>query len=284
MSRCCAVAGIFYEDIPENLERQVRNLLGTKREQRKAIGLLAPHAGYHYSGQVAGEVYGRIIIPKYAIILSPNHTGLGPKGSVSFEDKWEIPGHEIEVARDLAEKIVSSCPFLEVDETAHAEEHGIEVHLPFLVAKNPDVKIVPICLKTMPYHDCEALGVAIGDALQEIKEDVVIIASSDMTHHEPLKITVRKDRMALDRIISLDPKGLFYAVVDHHISMCGFVACVVMLSACLNLGARRAEIVSYTTSGMVNNDYSSVVGYAGVVVTAGRYTPSSLVLLKKDYL
>jgi AmmeMemoRadiSam system protein B len=267
MSRCPAVAGSFYENSAAGLQSQVASLLKPDATARTAIGLIAPHAGFEYSGSVAGLVYSGVRVPETAVILGPNHTGLGHAAAVGLGGPWEIPTGPVDVDTDLAQALLAACPDLEADDTAHAEDHAIEVQLPFLRHRNPGVRIVPVCFRTMSFADCETVGRRLAEVVADRLDRTLLVASSDMNHHEPKRVAARKDRMALDRIAALDPRGLYSVVIEHHVTMCGFVPAVVMLVAALALGARGAEVVAYANSGDADGDESSVVGYAGVVVT-----------------
>jgi hypothetical protein len=272
MLRAPAVAGSFYEASPQALERTVQALLHAdpRLAPRPAIGLMAPHAAFQYSGRIAGRAYAQVEVPDVVVVLAPNHTGLGLPAAVGTAGEWRIPTGDVPVDRELADRLVRGSSDLAADDLAHAAEHAVEVHLPFLRAMNPDVRIVPICLRTMSYGMCEAIGLALAEAIKPFAERVLLVASSDMNHHEPARVAARKDRMALERVEELDPRGLYGTVVDHHVSMCGFVPTVAMLVAARKLGARYGEVVAYGTSAEVTGDPSSVVGYAGVLVTRQR--------------
>jgi len=270
MARRPSVAGTFYDEGGNDLRRSVEALLktdeGSGPEHLDAIGLMAPHAAYMYSGKVAGRTYSRVDIPEDVIILAPNHTGLGKSAAVGLDSPWVTPMGNVVVNRELAHRLIQAGDILVEDDLAHVEEHSVEVHLPFLLTLNPSVRIVPICLRTMSYELCEELGRTLASVVGGERCRILLVASSDMNHHEPRQVAARKDRMALDRIVDLDPKSLYRVVVDHHVSMCGFIPTVVMLLAAKALGAGNAELTDYATSGDVNHDLSSVIGYAGVVV------------------
>ncbi|MBL6975719.1 MAG: AmmeMemoRadiSam system protein B [Deltaproteobacteria bacterium] len=272
MARKPAVAGTFYDSDTSTLRRTVESLLKTRPPTgvQNAVGLVAPHAAYMYSGAVAGRAYASIRVPDRVIILAPNHTGLGMKAAVGLDGPWDTPLGSVEVDHAFGRRLIQASDELVEDELAHLEEHAVEVHLPFLQSVNPSVSIVPICLRTMSYALCESIGKELAGVLEGEENRPLLIASSDMNHHEPQKVATRKDRMALERVAGLDPKGLYQVVVDHHVSMCGFVPTVIMMIAAKALGVRHAEIMSYTTSGDVNGDYSSVVGYAGVILATGK--------------
>lgn len=229
--------------------------------------LVVPHAGWMYSGKVAGAVYGRVALPKLVVLLGPNHTGLGPWGSIMTRGRWAIPGGDLEIAADLAEAILSRCAELREDESAHAREHALEVQLPFLRRLRPDVQFVPLTLMKTDLAFCLAVGRAVAATVAAWPESVLLISSTDLNHYESQAVSNRKDRLAIEAILALDPAGLQRTVRDHHISMCGIAPTTALLAALRDLGSPRAELIRYMTSGDVSGDYDRVVGYGGVIIT-----------------
>jgi len=229
--------------------------------------LVVPHAGWMYSGKVAGAVYGRVALPKLVVLLGPNHTGLGPWGSIMTRGRWAIPGGDLEIAADLAEAILSRCAELKEDESAHAREHALEVQLPFLRRLRPDVQFVPLALMKTDLAFCEAVGRAVAATVAAWPESVLLISSTDLNHYESQAVSNRKDRLAIEAILALDPDGLQRTVRDHHISMCGIAPTTALLAALRDPGSPRAELIRYMTSGDVSGDYDRVVGYGGVIIT-----------------
>ncbi|APG25821.1 MAG: AmmeMemoRadiSam system protein B [Syntrophotalea acetylenica] len=266
MRRMPAVAGHFYPADAESLRSMVSGFIGKSAPSRPAIGVMVPHAGYVFSGSFAGKTFGQVDVPPKVLIIGPNHTGYGQSLAVFCRGSWVTPLGEVAVEESLADKIVRSYPRLCADDLAHRFEHSLEVQLPFIQIKNPQARIVPICLAPVPLHELLLLGEAIGKVLAEEPDPVLLVASSDMTHYEPGQLARQKDRMALEKICRLDPEGLYRTVSDEHISMCGVVSMVVMLAAAKCLGALKGEVVCYGNSGEVTGDQSEVVGYAGVVV------------------
>jgi hypothetical protein len=260
-----AVAGRFYPGDPRKLADEVSEYLVGAGAGEPCLGLMAPHAGYTYSGACAGAVYARAQVPARAIVLAPNHTGRGVRGSVWPGGPWELPGGAVEVDADLRKALLEASPLLQLDRRAHESEHSLEVQLPFLRARRPDVRIVALTLAALGKNDCIALGHAIADVVSG-RDDVLLCASSDMSHYVPAKVAAERDKLALDRMVALDPGGLYDVVERNDISMCGFIPATVMLAAAIALGATRAEVVRYTNSGEASGDYDAVVGYAGVLV------------------
>ncbi len=266
MIRPPAVANQFYDEDPERLSRQLDYLLTTRAPVQDAIAVVSPHAGYIYSGHVAGAVFARVRVPDTVVIIGPSHTGIGSPGAVMLKGAWSTPLGLVPIREDLAKRIVDICPFLEEDVQAHLYEHSLEVQVPFLQKRNPNVSIIPICLAGFNYAECEQIGLSISRAIKDFPEKVLIVASTDMTHYEPVDQAEAKDRLAIERILSLDPKGLLNTVRVNNITMCGVIPTTVTLVAALDLGATKAELVKYATSGDINGNYSQVVGYAGLVI------------------
>lgn len=257
---------MFYEANPERLEADVRSYLVADAPPRPAFGAMVPHAGYVYSGPVAGAVYARIAVPSAAVILCPNHTGRGAPASLEPSDAWETPLGAVPVHRRLAARILELAPSLEEDSAAHRREHSLEVQLPFLKITRPDIQFVPICLGLPDLSLCQEVGEALANLLREEEEPPLLLASSDMSHYEPRETGRLKDEQALERVTAVDPEGLFATVRSQDISMCGFLPVTALLFAARQAGVASARIVARRDSGDETGDVSSVVGYAGVIL------------------
>lgn len=264
MIRHPAVSGFFYPSDPKELREQVSSFL-TPSTKEKVLGTVVPHAGYAYSGRVAGMVYSRIEIPEQIVILSPNHTGLGKPFSIMKSGTWRTPLGDAEIDAELAEEIMNECPLLEDDALAHVKEHSLEVQIPFLQVLKKGFRFVPMTLGHISYKDCKILGEALAKVLS--KKPALLIASSDMNHYETQEQTIKKDQWALDCIQNRDPEALYKTVHAKNISMCGVIPTTVMLEAVNRLGANQATLVDHKTSGDVSGDFKSVVGYAGVLLS-----------------
>lgn len=262
------VAGQFYPESRTELLSNIREFLGKAGEQprRKALGVIAPHAGYMYSGAVAGAVFAHIEIPRRVIVLCPNHTGLGEPLSIMSTGSFRTPLGDAPIDGALAEALKAGFPLLREDRAAQLREHAVEVQLPFLQALQNDLMFVPITVGTGQFEVLTALGVVLARVIAECREPVLMIASSDMNHYEDDVETRVKDALAIEQVLALQPKGLFQTVHGQQISMCGCGPAVVMLTAALRLGASSAELVKYATSGDVSGDREHVVGYAGIVI------------------
>jgi hypothetical protein len=266
-----AVAGRFYPGRAEALARDVDKYLAPGATAPEviegALGCIVPHAGYMYSGQVAGAVYRRLPQRHAYIILGPNHTGRGAPLAAMSGGSWMTPLGDVPIDPSLAKAVKQACHLVMDDAAAHASEHSLEVQLPFLQKAAAGFSFVPIAIGVGGYASLESLGRGLAQAARSRKEPLLVVASSDMNHYEPDGITRIKDRKAIDKILDLDPKGLYDVVRNEDISMCGYGPAIAMLTFARELGATNAELIQYATSGDVSGDRSQVVGYAGIVVS-----------------
>jgi AmmeMemoRadiSam system protein B/AmmeMemoRadiSam system protein A len=267
MTRQAVVAGQFYPAQAAKLSEMIRGMVDEKAKKEEVIGLVSPHAGYIYSGPVAGAVISRVKFKDTFIIIGPNHTGMGKPLSIMTRGTWETPLGQVEIDSELAEKILATSKHLEEDSRAHQAEHSIEVQVPFLQYFKKDIRIVPIIIGYSDPTAYKELGKEIAQALKSLKRKAVIIASSDMSHYEPQEAAQRKDSQAIEAILELNEDELLRRVNRLNISMCGYAPTVALITAAKKLGASRAELVRYQTSGDTTGDYSAVVGYAGIILT-----------------
>jgi hypothetical protein len=267
MVRRPAVAGQFYPGDAGRLKAEVLSYFKESVPRQKALAAICPHAGYMYSGRVAGQVFSRVEIPADVIIVGPNHRGMGAAQSIMASGAWDMPMGQVEINHILASKIMTHSLRLKDDADAHLYEHSLEVQVPFIQALRPDFKLVPIVLSISSFKECKELGSAIAHGIQDYGEHVLIVASTDMTHYESHQRALQKDKMAIDKILEMDPEGLLKTVLSQGISMCGVVPTTVALLACLEQGAHSAELVAYSTSGETSGDYNQVVGYAGLIIS-----------------
>ena len=266
MLRKPAVAGRFYPSDKATLESDLVRYLGEVRADIPARGVIVPHAGYMYSGHVAGAVYSRLKIPAHIIILCPNHTGLGAALSIMSEGTWEMPLGKVPIDTTLAKSLLRHCHLLSEDYAAHQFEHSLEVQLPFLFHLRRDFQFVPIAVASSGYASLERLGKGIEASIRELGKEVLVIASSDMNHYESDETTRSKDQKAIARILALEPKGLYDTVKTESISMCGYGPAIAMMHGIQPLDTRKAELIKYATSGDVSGNRKEVVGYAGILV------------------
>ena len=269
----------FYPTSPDDLRVQMDSLLVPGATKMRVIAVVVPHAGYRYSGKVAGAVFSKIEFPDTFVIVGPDHTGLGAGGAIMIEGAWETPLGKVEIDVDLAQTILSRTQALESDPLGHPNEHSIEVQLPLLQGFNRLFQFVPIYLSpNNEYPTCEDIGHCVAEAIRASKKSVVVVASTDMTHcgrayhqlpprgmaaHE---FAIMQDRKAIEAILALNPAKLYMTVREEQISMCGLTPTTSTLVAAKELGGKGVEIISYRTSGDVTKDYETVVGYAGILI------------------
>lgn len=268
MVRQPAVAGRFYPGDPAELTHQLDAFVreDVPGERLRARGCVVPHAGYMYSGHVAGAVYRRLHLPARYIILCPRHYPQGEALAINSDGAWKTPLGDVKIDSALAAELKRLCHTLREDSVAHRNEHSLEVQLPFLQRLTGHFRFVPIAIGPVRLQGLEELGRAIAEAVTAHAEPILVVASSDMNHYESDAITRMKDHKAIDRILALDPHGLFETIHRENISMCGYGPAVAMLAAAKQLGATRAELIRYATSGDITGDRDEVVGYAGIVV------------------
>jgi MEMO1 family protein len=266
MIRPPAVAGRFYPSEPEELAREIQAYTSDESNKSRAIACLVPHAGYAYSGPVAGAVYSALRIPAQCILLGPRHYPQGQPMAILTNGSFQTPFGEAQIDSALASELAGICPVLREDAQAHAREHSLEVQLPFLQQLSGDFRFVPVVLATDRFQAMQELGLAVAQVVKAQSEEVLVIASSDLNHFESDAITRVKDNKAIARILALDPRGLYDTVRGHGITMCGYAATVAMLVAACELGAKDATLVRYATSGDVTGDLGEVVGYAGIIL------------------
>jgi AmmeMemoRadiSam system protein B/AmmeMemoRadiSam system protein A len=280
MLRMPVFAGQFYPDSPEELRAMLDSFIRPQEEKEEVTGILAPHAGYIYSGAITGAVVSRIKIKDTFIILGPNHTGLGKPFSIMTEGAWQTPLGEVQIDSELAKKLVSNSRFLQEDTLAHENEHSIEVQLPFLQYFKPEVKIVPIVIGGGGIETFRQIGLEIAQTMRDLKREAVIFASSDMNHYEPQMTSRKKDYQAINAILDMDADKLIQRVEEQDISMCGYAPAAIMITASRESGGNKALLVRYQTSGDVSGDFNAVVGYAGIIIK--KLSP--LVELARDAL
>jgi AmmeMemoRadiSam system protein B len=275
--RLPAVAGSFYPSDPEELgsllsacfETSALGPQGVRSPSAKLVAGMVPHAGYIYSGPCAAHFYAALdeSIDR-VILLGVNHSGRGHRAALGRWDSWEIPGGEVCVDTALSAFLHGRVKFLAHDDSAHAQEHSIEVQLPFLPRVLKQFSFLPVSLSHLDVHECAELGVAIAAACQQESaagRKTIVLASSDLSHYLSPKETEQLDGLALDRVVALDAAGLLEVVRRKNITMCGVLPTAVMLHAVTALGATRARLLKHCHSGDVS-PMRKVVGYASVAV------------------
>jgi MEMO1 family protein len=267
MLRLPAVAGRFYPSDPADLVVSIEKYAqaDSRTAPVRAKACLVPHAGYVYSGHVAGAVYARIALPKRFLILGVRHYPQGEPAALLSSGTWRTPLGDAPIDEALAAALGKACPLLSEDAVAHSREHSLEVQLPFLQVLAPDFAFVPVALGTVRFENLVTIGEAIGRVLAAAKEDVLLLTTSDLNHYEDDASTRVKDRKAIEQLLARDARGLFDTCRNGNISMCGLGPAVAMLTALNACGARKSELVKYATSADVSGDRDSAVGYAGMI-------------------
>jgi len=268
MIRKPAVAGRFYSGNARDLEAEARRLISFQQpaRRRSAIAVVCPHAGYMYSGGVAGQVLGAVKLPPSVVLVGPDHFGVAQDFSVFDEGAWETPMGRVEVDDALARALLDASPLLETDCNGHQHDHCLEVMLPFLQTQSPPPRIAPILVGTLDETPLREAGESVGAALKKMSPRPLLLASSDLNHYEPLEISEAKDRRAIQAMLQLDESLLMRECRRHNITMCGIGAAYLTFVAAKRLGASRAELIDYRTSADAGADADSVVGYAGIVI------------------
>ncbi len=265
MFRKTAVAGQFYPADRNVLESILQQMVRPVADRQKVLGLLAPHAGYVYSGGCAGLGYGRTALTETVIILGVNHRGAGAPLAVDGHDYWEMPMGNVEVNSELRSRLLAGSSLFRLDSEAGRLEHSLEVQVPFIQYASPGSRILPIAVSAHRLDDLLQAGKEIA-RLFEGNANLMMVASSDMSHYIAAARAKELDSKAIERMLRLDAEGLYRTVRDNRISMCGVAPAVIMISAARGAGAARAELVCYTHSGEVSGDMEEVVGYASLIV------------------
>jgi AmmeMemoRadiSam system protein B len=267
MLRLPAVAGRFYPSDPAELTALIHKYAGSDPGHAPiaARACLVPHAGYVYSGHVAGAVLARIALPKKIIILGVRHYPRGEPAAILSSGAWRTPLGDARIDEELAEALKKDCPLLREDSVAHSAEHSLEVQLPFLQALAPDFTFVPVALGTVRFESLVSVGEAIARVLAASEENVLLLTTSDLNHYQDDATTRVKDRKAIEQLLALEARGLYDTCRREEISMCGLGPAVAMITALKALGVNKPELVKYATSADVSGDRDAVVGYAGII-------------------
>ncbi len=268
------VSGMFYAGTARELEEQIewcyKHEIGpgtipqvNSKGLREIVAIVAPHAGYYYSGPVAAHTYKELAddgIFDTAVILGPNHTGYGYPVSLWVGGGWNTPLGEVEINEELAQRL--SGEVIKADETAHIYEHSVEVQLPWLQHLYKKVRIVPI---TMLAQDLETAR-TVGKAISQADDNLIIIASSDFTHYEPHSVAMERDESVIEAIVALDEEELYKRCESLNCTMCGYGPVASAIVAAKEMKATRASLLKYATSGDTSGDFSRVVGYGSIVI------------------
>ena len=258
----------FYPSSRSTLLQMLGEFVPRREDAAPAIAVVAPHAGYIFSGAVAGAVYSRVVVPDDVIVLSVNH-GRSPGAEFALFDEgtWQTPIGDVPVATELVAAISAACPMVQADCDAHAMEHSGEVHVPFLKHRNAHVRMAAVCIMRSSLPVLQEFGAGLARAVERLGRDVLLVASTDMTHFEPEHVASEKDHKVIDKILELDEAAMMDTVERLRVSMCGHDPVAAGLAYAKARGATVAELVDYKTS--ADSPYGNraeVVGYAGLII------------------
>ncbi len=267
-----AVAGAFYPGTEEALRAAVTGLLEKADPpviEGKILGLISPHAGYMYSGAVAADAYKLIAGETFdaVVVVAPSHHVFFPGSSIYRQGPYRTPLGLIEVHKDLAEAIESAETSIQFKPEAHQREHSLEVQLPFLQIALSDLKIVPIVMAEQSYENCERLAGAIAGAVEG--KNVLLVASSDLSHFHSYDEAVALDQVVIDHVVNYECEDLARDLGTRKCEACGGGPIITVMLAARQLGATRAVKLAYANSGDVTGDKSSVVGYLSAAIVSG---------------
>ncbi len=278
MIRRPAVAGAFYEADPEALKRRIEwcfshelgpGSIPSMGSGRTIEGVIAPHAGFMYSGPVAAHAYHELVtdgIPETVIIICPNHTGMGSGVSIMHRGAWETPLGTVEIDTELADAVIRESGIIDPDPSAHSREHSCEVHLPFIQYFTDDFSIVPVTMWMQDQETAADVGHAVASAIERTGIDAVVVASTDFTHYSPQDLAVRNDNLIIERIRAMDDTGMYAVISELNATMCGYGPVAANIISSRLRGAAECRLLKHATSGDITGDYSSVVGYASLVL------------------
>jgi AmmeMemoRadiSam system protein B/AmmeMemoRadiSam system protein A len=275
-----AVAGKFYPEDAKKLEAAVRAYLADAEEPTPArpVALVAPHAGYIYSGQIAADAYRQAMGHAFdlVVILGANHTAPAFDGVSVYDGKgYRTPLGVAELDREVASKLIAADRAFSFRPSVHAREHSVEVHVPFVQVAFPEAKIVTAVVGRPGLDLCARFGKKLADAIEERR--ALIVASSDLSHYPKYDGAATTDLATLGAITWLDPRKLQASIRERmragtpglSTCACGEAPLLAAMEAARHLGANHARIVSYANSGDTSvGDHSRVVGYGAAVFSA----------------
>lgn len=261
-----AVSGRFYPARVDELRAEVTRFLGGASAGKRHVGIVAPHAGYVYSGPIAGKIFADTAVPRRVVVLAPNHTGRGARAALWPRGAFVLPGDRVPVDEELCARLLDAGVGFVPDHEAHRFEHALEVELPFVRARRSDAVVTPVILGGLDGAECVALGRTLAEIVAALDEEVLVVASSDMSHYLPDDVTREIDQRAIEPMLQCDPARLYDVVEREEISMCGVLPATTMLSYARQRGATRGTLVAYGTSADAFGDKDRVVGYAGIAI------------------
>ncbi|HEX9320200.1 MAG TPA: AmmeMemoRadiSam system protein B [Nitrososphaeraceae archaeon] len=270
-----AVSGLFYPDSSEDLSKTINSLfldpkfgpgeVPPSNQRRRIFGIVAPHAGYFYSGAIAANAFYEISSSNFdtVIIIGPNHYGIGSDVAIMKEGSWITPLGRSDIDANLASEVLNHCEIVEFDSLAHSRDHCIEVQLPFVQFINKSAAILPIILKKQDKNTSAGLGQCLGKVIKN--RNVMLIASSDLTHYEPNQRAHTKDAELISSILSMNISEFYSVLESSRVSACGYGAIAAVMFAAKAIGSTSGKLLRYATSGDVAGDLASVVGYSSIL-------------------
>jgi len=273
MIREPVVAGKFYPGRKENLANMIKSCFEHKygpgsqpiESSEKIFGIICPHAGYVYSGPTACHSYKSITSQnlELAIIIGPNHFGIGRDAATMVDAQWQTPLGIVEVDSESAKEIAKISKFIEIDEYSHSQDHSLEVQVPMLQSiLSNEFQILPIILRAQDMETAKDVGNAISKIAK--KKNSIIVGSSDFTHYEENSFAHSQDKALIEPILEMDVERFYQVLMEKRVTACGYGAIASTMIACKNLGATKGVLLSYATSGDVSGDTESVVGYGAI--------------------
>jgi MEMO1 family protein len=271
------IAGSWYPGRPEALRSQIQGFLKAVSEPLGLTGdliaLIVPHAGYVYSGGVAAHSYKLLLSRPFSqvVIVAPSHRYPFNGASIDQKTGYETPLGVIPVDRALAQAISGKSPIFSYVPAGHAQEHALEIQLPFLQETLRNFSIVAIIQGSQDPATCEEMAQALAKALKGKK--VLLIASTDLSHFHPYGQANILDKKVLDRVAAFDEKGLMQDLTQDQVEACGGGPMVTVMKTAKLLSANQAQVLKYANSGDVTGDRSGVVGYMAAAVFKSNLGP-----------
>jgi hypothetical protein len=251
---------MFYPRDPSHLEQLLEKFFSGTQPDGDSVGIVSPHAGYIYSGQVAAHAFSAIS-PDFSgtfVVIGPSHRGyLNCVSLVPWETPLGVVDTDVEFVQALD---------IEADEYSQKDEHSLEVQMPFIKYRFPRARIAPIMMGQQDYASAVRLADKIIEAVRQTRRDVRIVASSDFSHYVSEEKAKADDLPAIEALTTLDVQEFYRRIEARQATVCGYGPISAMVMACKKLGAETARLIRYATSGDVTGDYREVVGYAAIAV------------------
>jgi AmmeMemoRadiSam system protein B len=253
------LAGLWYPDNPDDLSSLLTSFFTGATGLPDCLGVVSPHAGYTYSGQVMATSYScfdRNFSGTF-LVIAPSHQGLGPYTS---ELDWGTPLGTVACNKPLARSL--GIPLS--DRAMEAEENSLELQMPFIKHRFPHAQVVPLLMGPQDYAHSLSLAETIWNSATLSADDVRIVASSDFSHYVSADVAKRQDLYAIEALFTLDIRSFYQRLREYHVSACGYGPIAVMAMLARHMGATHGTLIQYMTSGDATGDMRQVVGYASI--------------------